>query len=79
MVTVEGRYPHSASPLRSKNISCEIINVSEFGAILRLDDVRNPDMWLNIHMEREDVVDIIRQMDEAVKTDELVGSAYGGA
>jgi hypothetical protein len=69
MITVKGRYPSEATPLRPQNMTTELSSVDKSSALLRIDDTKNPDAWLEIWLEREDIIHILRQMDAAEEGD----------
>jgi hypothetical protein len=66
MITVNGRYAGISAPkLSPANMTTEIIHVSKNSATLRVDDRSNLDFWLEANFDREDLIEMLRQMDES--------------
>lgn len=65
MMTINGRYPHKPSVLHSGNMILESCTPSKDHICIRVDDRNNPDFWIEIGLEREDLEDMLCKMDEA--------------
>lgn len=60
---VEGRYPREFVRFDPRNIEVGV-SIYEDDVVFRLDDKENLDMWLQLPVSREQLEEILRQMDE---------------
>jgi hypothetical protein len=52
---VAGRYPSRARPLKSENITAEVIRAGPGRYVIRLDDRSDDTVWIQLHVSvRED-------------------------
>lgn len=62
---IEGRYPMTGT-MRGKNMVCSATCYKD-KVIIRHDDEKNLDFWLQTHIDRETLLELLKQMDEAVE------------
>lgn len=66
MITVNGRYPGPQAPvLHRNNMTSDIMHVTKDTVTVRLDDRSNLAFWLEVGFDRQDLEDMLRQMNEA--------------
>lgn len=65
MITVNGRYPSEKVFFDRRSMTAEIMHVSKDGASIRIDNNVHADFWMEVHLNREELENLLAKMNEA--------------